>query len=364
VNVSEGSYAGEFGAEDATSATEGVSALEQIVAGFRTFSALFAEQLPSPDDPALRGLFDEADFLHDGVGLDLFLSEPTSDPNLVGIQFTNISVDSLDPVAGTGVVSFDIVLDGLQMTDAPSRFEMVRSNGTWLMQGNQRLAEVSVETRAFLYPGETPARIDTGLSLSVEDNGDHGIDYAVVTGPGLPAEGVVLAKTMEHDNFRIFDGTAVTDSNFYELNEGAVAGIPSTGAEYSFALWSAGETPENLADDALLAEYTVKILARPLRPSELSAANFPVVTAPSASAWADYTGGAVDVRWTIPEGYRSDYVYGYLRGDGWVLETEETLAPDETSATLTMAAEGPMTLHNLSVSVMDIVGRSFTTVLW
>lgn len=363
-DVNSGSYAGEFSLADSVSAADGLSALQQIVAGFQSFSSLFASGLPAPNNATLRGLFDAATFRNDGIDLDTFLSELTSDPSLVGIQFSNISVVSLDPVGGTGEVAFDVMLRGIVMRDAPNRFYMVRSGDKWLMQGDQRIAHTWVETRAFRYVSDNNARMQTGLGISVRDDGQNGVDYAIVTGPGFPEQGVVLVKTMEHDSFRIFDGVNVTDSNFVELDEAGVNALPETGAEYTFALWSAAGTPENLADDVPLAQYSVQILARPVKPSELSAERFATVIAPSVPSWAAFNGGTVRVQWTIPSGCRSDYVYSFLSGPNWNVEEEKTLAPDATSTNLTITAQGQITQRNLEVGVMDDVARSFITVLY
>lgn len=382
VDVTTGAYSGAFTAADGTGTAAGLTELQKIVAGFDTFSSLFANGLPSESNPTLLGLFDEATFLHDGANLAQFLSEPTTNPMLVGIQFTNVNVVSLDLANDTGVVGFDVVMQGVVQMDAPNRFKMIRKDGTWLMQGNQRIAYTGVEVVAYNFLESTFNPIQSGLNLEIRDEGhyrnasDKGIDYAVVVGPGLPENGVVLINDLASDHFSIID-PATYPTNYYpgqnyvQLSDAAVASIPENGAKYVVMLRNANGTPLSPDDDIELDRYVVPLRARPYAPSALSAANFPTVTAPTLSAWQAFNGGTVNVAWTIPAGCYSDYLYAYLSGPEGSVEEEKQPGPAATSASLTLpspvvTAEGtPITVQyrGLNVSAMDAGGRSFTTVL-
>jgi len=296
VNVVTGAYTGTFTAADGTGTVAGLTELQKIVAGFDTFTALFATwPFPAADDPTYLGLFDAATFLHDGVGLELFLSDPTTDPMLIGIQFTNVNVISLDLEHDTGEVGFDVIVQGVVQMDAPNRFKMIRKNGTWLMQGNQRIAYTGIEVKAFDFLGATSNAIQSGLNLQIRDEGhyrngsDQGIDYAVVTGPGLPVSGVVLINDIASDHFSMIDPATYPDNyfagnNYVQMDDAAVASIPANGAKYLVILRNANGTALSPDDDIELDRYVVQLRARPYAPSALSAANFPTVTAPTLSA--------------------------------------------------------------------------------
>ena len=99
----------------ATGVASGITDLQAIVAGFNTFTSLFATSPPANDNPTLNALFDNT-FLLDGDDKVAFLSEITSDPTLIGLQLTNISLvpGSMLPVGAptTARVTFDVVQGG------------------------------------------------------------------------------------------------------------------------------------------------------------------------------------------------------------------------------------------------------------
>ncbi len=376
MGVATGTYTGAFTAADGTATAEGLTDLQKIVAGFDAFSALFATGLPADDDPRLLDLFDQANFLHDGMGLAQFLSDPTSDPALVGIQFTNVTVLSLDPAAGVARVGFDVVLGGVIMHDAPNRFRMARGgDGEWRMQGNQHLLRTHIEVTSRYWPAA--GQFQTGFNFSVRDDGGaSNVDYVVVRGPGLPADGVVLVRDPARDDFVLAEAVWPPVDHVDELpmDDATIDQIPAWGAGYAFTLWNANQTPGNRADDTQLdtahAPYRLQLRARPHKLSELSAASFAAISAPSPTAWRAFGGGRVDVSWTVPAGCRSDYVHVYLWGPEGSAEGETVVAPAATSASLTVLAQtaqgAPITLEsrNLSVGVMDDGGRSLTTHLY
>jgi hypothetical protein len=292
---------------------------------------------------------------------------------LIGIKFTNVTVISLDPVAGTGEVGFDVVMKGRVQTDAPNRFKMTRKDGKWLMQGNQRLAKTRVEVKAHYRPGNNPAPVtETGAYLQVKDVGNKGIDYAVVTGPGLPAQGVVLVKVIQSDEFSFYDGGTFpppVNNHYLNMDAATIDAIPAFGAEYTFALWAANGTLDR-ADDTKLTEHKVTIRARPYKLSELTPANFPDVTAPTLADWRAFKGGTVNATWTIPAGCYSDYISAYLSGPEGSAQDEKQPGPAATSASLVVSAQTPdgtpitVQNRNLEISAMDDGGRSFSTNLY
>jgi hypothetical protein len=357
--------AGAFTSQDAANVAAGMTDMQLILAGFDRFAALFATSLPSSTNPELRALFDQTNFLDDGTGLDLLLSDLTTDPTMVGIQFANVAAIALNPVAGSGEVEFTPIQSGRTQKVEMIRFKMAKINGVWLMQGNQRIAHASLSANARFFTSNTVTPIVTGLDAQIRDQGGRGIDYAVVQGPGLPAGGVFLSNVIGFDHFT----DALNPGNdFIAMDEATIATLPDTGAAYTIELWESNILPGR-ADDTLLATYTETIAKRPYKPSELAATAFPTLTAPSLSTWQAFSGGALTVSWTMPAGLQSDFLFVNLSGAAGSAQAEVSLAAAATTATLTInpvTATGtpivPVTNRNLDLGAIDGFGRSLSTI--
>lgn len=370
IDLAGGEVAGAFNAGDGAAVAEGMTDLQKISQGFATFCNLYDGRYPSENNSTLLGLFEDEGFLEDGLGLDAFLGDITNNPGLIGIQFTALRIVELDPDAGTALVAFETVLDGMTLRDAPSFFYMKRVGSSWKMWGNQRIAALFIEPVAYRY-ATAPTSIETGMNFNVRDDGGRGIDYAVVKGPGLPAQGVLLVKDISRDEFLVYDeGQAeLTDRDFYALTDDAAGEIPDYGAEYSVELYEANDTLGN-EDDDLLATYTSTLWGRPLGPSELSASDFPTVT--TSPTLANFNGGNIRINWTIPEGTFSDLAYIWISGPQGTAEVEsEGVEPDDVTTLLNVqfeTAEGlainPVQHKNISVGTMDDLGRMYVTVVF
>jgi len=122
-NINTGTYTGAL--DNTAGVGTAVTDIQAISAGFKQFSDLFATGVPSETNPTLLSLFDNATFLQEGQNLASFLSEVTTDPNMIGISFTNISIQSMDTTNGTGVVGFDVMQNGMSLNDAPESWNMI-----------------------------------------------------------------------------------------------------------------------------------------------------------------------------------------------------------------------------------------------
>jgi hypothetical protein len=363
-NLSSKTDAGAFTTQDAANVAAGMTDMQLIVVGFDRFSALFATSLPGPTNPELLALFDQANFLDDGTGLEVLLSELTTDPTMIGMQFANVTAIALDPVAGSGVVEFTPIQSGQTQKMEIIRFKMAKSNGVWLMQGNQRIAHASLSANARLFTGNTIAQFETGLDPEIRDQGGRGIDYAVINGPGLLPDSVILRNVIGFDHF--------TDSlnpgnDFLAMDEATVAALPDTGAVYTITLWEDNNTAPS-ADDTLLATYTETLLKRPYKPSELTPAAFPALTPQSQSTWQAFSGGALTVSWTLPAGLQADFLFVNMSGVEGSAQAEASLAAAATTATLTInpvtATGVPITVtnRNLDLGAIDGFGRRLSTI--
>jgi hypothetical protein len=355
-NVTTGTYTGVL--DNTTGVATGVTDIQAISEGFNKFTALFATSLPSETNATLLSLFDSATFMDGGQNLASFLSEITTDPSIIGILFTNVSIQSMDTAAGTAVVTFDIIQNGLvSIEDSPITFQMIKKNGVWYMQGDQRIAHVDIRPSAEYYiQNSNPATIQTGLNINIEDRGGKGITSAVVTGKGLTAP-VTLNSQISNDWF-VIQGNQF-NGNMYYMSDTQVAAIADSGEVYTIQLYT-GST--------LTATYTEKLRKRPYLNSELTAAMFPTITAPTAAQVIAFTGGSITVSWTLPAGLVNDWLSVFINDNtGNSAMAEYSLAPADRSKVITLnpvtSTGQPFTPTggNLWLGVDDSFGRRLST---
>lgn len=294
------------------SATNNVSLtdLQAITAGFNAFSAEMAKA-PSASDPALLAFFDQNHFQQNGQSLALFLQMITTNPTVAGgvMSFSNIVLDPLPTWVTTvpaGATAYKAHFTVMLNNSPNSREEFIiykSAGGAWLLLGNQKIAKAimeSLETFGFTGNSQTTAYC-TGLNPQVAIKGGAAhISYAVITGPGLPASGLLLFNPGANSGNTDFviaagDVTTYTGTNtssmttntsscgfnsLYPLNDSALTSTSApivAGAKYTFKLYDDNGTPANRGDDTLLATYNPTLFAAPLLNTQLKPALFPSI---------------------------------------------------------------------------------------
>lgn len=355
-NVETGVYSGTL--TDTTGVATAVTDIQAISAGFAKFSALFATSLPSETNAALLALFDSATFMDDGRNLNAFVSGISTDKSIIGVSFTNISIISMDTVNGTAQVAFDVIQNGKVMHDAPNSWFMIKKSGTWYMQGNQRIARVRVESRAEYRPSDLSQQISTGLNINIEDQGGKGITSAVVTGKGI-TNSVTLVNQIDYSWFTIQGNYG---GNVYTMDDTQISAIADSGEVYTVKLYS-GAT--------LLATYTEKLTKRPYKNTELSAASFPAISAPTPTQLRSFNGGTFAVSWTLPAGLTNDWLSLYLNDNsGNSAQAEYSLAAADTTKSITLDAITSTgqtfspTNRSIWLSANDSYGRQLSISMW
>lgn len=321
---------------DSTGTASGLSDWEAIRARFASFEAAFATGLPAADDPLLVAQFDQAGFLVDGKDLAEFLGEASSDPGLVGFRFTSLSLVNLMPASATQngravVVSsighrkypyFNWTMTGI--------YDNTTGGTNWLHAGNQRIAEVYAQSRSILgFNSSNLTQIQSGIDFEIGQHAGGTLDYAVTTGPGLPvsdggASGASAGLLMVSRDFGSrFDvasppyagastpthpRASADRGRMYVWQDSEIAALPSENLAYSVTFYDDNDTPNNLADDTAVATYPFTLLKPPLPAESLSAANFSVITAPTASDVLSIyaAGGPLTVSWNLPAGLETD----------------------------------------------------------
>jgi hypothetical protein len=360
VDIEGGSTTGAF---TDTGVSEGVTDFQAAMQVLNTFTTLFATSLPSPTNPALLALFGDT-FLDNGQDLNSWVTEITTSSQIIGIHFENFVLISVDDAAGTAEVSFDVVMADGTKDDGANKAKMVRENGVWLYIGNQRIAHAQVRSEAQYMPNNQGDQIRTGLKFDIEANYPAGADVqsVVVTGPGLPQAGVILNKQISNDWFAIA-GTEYND-NLYSMTDPAAIDAVHENSEYTFVL---KDDVDGAGND--LGTYTESVRKGPLKLSQLSAASFPTITAPTVANLEAFNGGSLNITWTLPTGHESRWVELTLMDSNFTnsVREEKDVSSTTISKTLTIDPSSiSFTVANRAIYLQtrDSYERNFQLGIW
>jgi len=232
--------------------------------------------------------------------------------------------------------------------------------GPWLSLGSQEIAQTDIGAVAAWNNPVSATPWCTGLKFDFTDNGNIGISYAVVTGNGLPAGGVLIFKNAS-GKLRLaagarstYNGTATAaldisgvygtgvsaPGTIYPLADPAIQSIQLFNDAYTVNLYNDNGTPSNLADDTLLGTITVHLPARPMLNTFFDACMFAAsATASPALLSAASTGATSALSWTpaVDYPYFARAVYVVIASAG----TPQT-ASEYLSATTTSVAQFPV----------------------
>jgi uncharacterized protein (TIGR03437 family) len=346
-----------------TGVSEGVTDYQTAMDVLNTFTNLFATSLPSASNPTLLALFDADTFLNDGEDINAWLTEITSSNSIIGIHFENFVLISADDAAGTAEVSFDVVMADGTKDDGTNVAKMVRKNGVWRYAGNQRIAHVQMRSEAQYMPYNSETKFRTGLHFDIEANYPAGanVQSAVVTGPGLPQVGIILNKQINYEWFSISN---TNGDNLYSMTDPATIDSIPENAAYTIVLKSGADGAGNV-----LGTYTETVRKGPMKLSELSAASFPTITAPTVTDLEAYNGGSLTINWTLPTGLESRWVELTLADQGFTntAREEKDVLAAATSKTLTIDPSSfSFTVANRSIYIQtrDSYQRNFQIGIW
>jgi hypothetical protein len=357
-----------------------VTDLQGITADFNNFAALMATA-PSPTSAALLAFFDQTNFKDDGQSLQTFLQMITTSPAIAGgaLALTDIvlnSVPSWVTTVPSGATAYEVTFTVVQNKVPNGRHDFIvyaKSSGTWMLFGNQRVAKVDFSA----FEGDNNGAMCSGINFSVNDKGGLGLNYAVVTGPGLPAAGVLLFSQTGNSGFSVaaggpstYNGTstiqAVTSCsyNIYGMSDAQIQTITTLPALYTVKLYKDNGTPSNLTDDILVATYTSALLAAPLPSTALTSALFASnITASPTVLSAAATGATVTVSWTAPtaSGLSAQSLNVDVCNAAGCQGIDNNLIPGQVSATFSAPTTSSATGDDGTVEYTDSVFRTLWT---
>lgn len=198
-----------------------------IAGVFKAWADLFADKaepskrakaIPQSDNAELVRLF-SPEFLQNGLDLTAFLAkicvDETSKDNMRNMKISGLALDSLDVDGGKAVVSFTVT-NYNEVSEDQYNWELVKTDGAWLINGNRQRVDCFVGTYA-AYSKTKLNIIANGLCIYAwsslpEQTAD--IDHIVVTGPGL-SENFVLSR-VEDDNRVLFIPTGSSPHGYYQ----------------------------------------------------------------------------------------------------------------------------------------------------
>lgn len=324
------------------------TAIDLIRQTFATFSGFFATALPNPAEPGLTALF-ASSFMDSGDISSAFLTDITTDPELKGMKFggNGLVVDSVDSVNGTAQVSFVPVsaTGALLATDMPGgaiHWQMKKVGTAWLIDGNQRIADVRVRAAAgrVVCSGNNlgcTSKSATGLALDVFNNGAHAIGSAVFKGPGLPTAGVTLTAQADNSQFSLL--SFAVDNSLYAMDDATIGTLGANGS-YTVDLY------DNAATPVLLATYTEVVPVAPVLNAALASYAFPEVG--GMSNLTNSAGGTLLPTWTVPAGLLGDTVsvnvYQFANGtNGANQSVQYDISAKAATGTANMVITAPST---------------------
>lgn len=393
----------------APATTVPVTDLQAITSFFGSFSTEMTNA-PAPTDPALLAFFDQTNFLQDGKQLAAFLQQVTTDPTILGgiLSFRDITLDTVPTwvttVPSSATVSYKVHFTVLAGGFPQSREEFIvykNSSGNWIALGNQAVAKVRIEaleTSGSIYTGigtSTTRVTCTGLAPQVNDEGGIGINFAVVTGLGLPAGGLLLfanQNTNTKNDFTIaaggpstYTGTSTPQpsspncgfNSLYPLTDTAIATIVAASPmQYTIKLYKDGSGTPGYANpgNTLVATYGPTLPAAPLTtttPSAQLTANLFASGSPITSALLTDANGATVVNATIswtpptaPDLYAQSadiWVGNNSAGSTSYGNINGNVAGNATTATLAVPLVAGANYAGVTIEYMDSSFRRYWT---
>lgn len=373
----------------------GATDLQAVIAKLDDFATLFATSLPNMTAFQNSGVFDiTGNFMMGGQTFAQFASEMSTDPDAIGLKFSNVAI-SLDAGGSTGTLTADITSNDPAKFAEEIQLKMAKVNGVWLVQGDGRIADVSIAAQAQLdewtnmntMGGGTMqgSSMINGLWMNIDpfsyntNNPSAQAVRAVVTGPGLPAGGVTMVQDVQNTWFDV-------ELPNYNNNVIPECGSTVNGTNGPFIATTQcvniAQALDNSVYTVILKDgngsslngsgYTLTLPKQPYATSTLSAAAFPSITAitidgvditPSTMQNAVMAGGkSVNVTWTMPTGLmsRDVNIWANTTTGASYIHLEKSLTSTATSALMglgTASATGTVTNAGVWLSGVDVYGR-------
>lgn len=300
--------------------TTAVTDLQAITTKLNSFAALFATGLPSETTIQNSGLFDtSSNFMMGGEGFAQFASEISTEQGLIGLKFSNVAI-ALDASGTSGTLTAAMTSNNKTGSEKLD-LKMVKIGTNWLVQGDGRIADLSIDARAERsewtnLQQATQVSIQNGLNIWVDPfsyNSSHTsapVVSALVTGPGLGA-GVTMVQDTQNTWLKVagsFGSTLIPECG--TLANGASTPTTTQCVNVAQALDNSQYTvvlKDGSGNSLNGAGYKLTLPKQPYVFSALTSAMFPAFTAitidgQNITSSTVAANKSVAVSWTMPTG--------------------------------------------------------------
>jgi len=331
---------------DAT-ATQSMNDLAGINAFWGKIETLWATSVPT--QAAINSQlapYIAPDVLNDGADKTAMLNDLiTNSADMIGLKIAATIKEPMDVTSTPYVKGYWIyTTDSDGYTDLQS---MVFDGTNWLWYGSRRWLNIDTEAFALMtVPATGSPTFQSGLRFWLEDQLDYaynqGVRSAIVTGPGLPANGLKMELAFPETILKIYQFVPPSDGSDYFMSDAVIATIPDN-SEYTFRFYTADVAIVTLSDTPVHT-FTQIFAKAPEQVANLSAANFPTITSPTAHNLSlVHIPGTLTVSWTKPANEWVNWVWlGWGDSSSWQGIGNNNLSK-VTSTTLDMTTFSSMT---------------------
>jgi len=370
--------------DDSTAVTAGtyteltssaVTDLSAITTAMNNFAKLYANGTPSVTTITNCGLFDTSSaFLDSSRDFAEFATQMSTDQALVGMTFSNIDILLTSTTAAT--LTAEVHFKNGSNPEKLS-LQMKQVGTTWVVIGDQHLAENDVSSQAIYQPQNSALPINNGLKFWISPSSYNALHTtamvasAHITGPGLAVAGIDMSVDPH------FDGLVISGGGNHVPECTAVQGQPCVtiadvkdGSVYRIVL---KDVSSNVLED-----YNQTIHKAPVVTSTLTTASFPAITSTMVNGAALtpsnvsqlIAGANVSFTWTLPAGLTSNHMSAWaMTSTAQYYNLRKDFAPADTSATFTLGSTDILTTGTVAsggtwLSTRDTYNREFVYNVW
>ncbi len=240
----------------------------------------------------------------------------------------------------------------------------VFNGANWLLYGDRRwitfrAAAIAQQSDVF---GESPD-FKSGIKFDLEDHGDYaqnqGVLSGILTGPGLPVEGLILERQDLEKEFRWNNNGHWSD--YYEFIADQVIEDIEENAEYEVKFYDVSADEVSLANESIYIIST-NISGKPFLIANLTSEMFPEILTPETYWISDLSlNTGIEIQWNKPVQSAGCWARLYLGKDGAMVQYVDNLfnsGMDNSSSTFdTSDISFEPSWGNAFVAVLDVFGR-------
>ena len=331
-----------------------VTDTQVIAALFDNLTQAFASGLPAQS--AIQDYFSD-DFYAEDAPKSAFLTDITTDPTLVGLTFSGVSISNLDSTLGTATVTFYTGANGY-VDPQPARWLAKKDAALgWQLRGDQRIADMYFEFHCNDYNGSDAQTGACGINTRFWDNdftnngtvGDAPIASGAVSvidgSDGVTVKAVVYLgtpATAAPGDVQVYDEGSqsyVDDWKAFGTGTGEIApSIFQVGDIIEYKLYtealdiSTPAVPQIASGAVAVATYSDTLLFAPA-----TTGVYPAATAATLTNMTNFTlGNNLAIGWTLGSGMVSNEVLVRVSdASGNAIEVwDSSFVPDATSTTI------------------------------